>query len=78
MIYQLLLGIIIGYLYYQTMEKSLPTETNCSFMASPMTDYLAFAWGAMVIYYGNLYKNDILIFLGVTVIVEHVFQLLRK
>ena len=68
------IGIIVGCIYYEMMEKSIPTEANCSYMATPMTDYLAFMYGIIVIYYGYKYKNDILVFLGVTIIVEHIFN----
>jgi hypothetical protein len=78
MIVPLSCAVVAGYLYYNMMEKSLPTESNCSFMATPMTDYLAFLWGVIVIYYGHHYKNNVLVFLGATIIVEHIFQLMRK
>lgn len=77
--YAILLSVVAGYLYYDMMESSIPTESNCSFLASPMTDYLAFAWGLMIMYYGiRKYDNPILTFLGCSVIAEHIFQLKRK
>lgn len=74
----ILLSIILGTIYYQIMENSIPTESNCSYMAAPVTDLLAFIWGAIVIYYGFEYNNIILTTLGSTVIVEHIYQLKRK
>jgi len=48
-------------------------------MASPTTDYLAFLWGIIVMYYGYYkYDNPLLTFLGSTVIIEHIYQLKRK
>lgn len=78
MIYPVIAGVVGGCLYYNMMEKSLPDRANCSFIATPATDYLAFVWGAIVMYYGNVYKNDVLIFMGVSLIVEHIFQFMRK
>jgi hypothetical protein len=75
----LVLSVIMGTIYYQIMESSIPTDSNCSYMASPTTDYLAFLWGIIVIYYGYYkYDNPLLTFLGSTVIIEHIYQLKRK
>jgi hypothetical protein len=77
--YAILLSVVAGYLYYDMMESSIPTESNCSFLASPMTDYLAFVWGFIIMGYGiRKYDNPILTFLGCSVITEHIFQLKRK
>ena len=43
------LSIILGSAYYIMMEKSIPTESNSSYLATPATDYLAFLWGFIVI-----------------------------
>ena len=59
---EIIIAIIVGILYYKMMDASVPTESNCSFLANPLTDFLAFLWGAIVIYYGKLYKNKVLIF----------------
>tara|TARA_R110002074_G_scaffold352547_1_gene523972 strand:+ start:344 stop:577 length:234 start_codon:yes stop_codon:yes gene_type:complete len=75
---EIIIAIIVGILYYKMMDASVPTESNCSFLANPLTDFLAFLWGAIVIYYGKLYKNKVLVFLGATVIVEHICQFQRK
>lgn len=71
-------SIILGSGYYHMMEASIPTEANCSFMATPMTDYLAFLWGFIVVGYGFKYDNPILTVLGSSVIVEHIYQYMRK
>lgn len=76
--YAIIFSILVGTIYYQIMENSLPIESNCSYMAAPITDYLAFLWGVIVIYYGFEYDNVILTILGTTVIVEHIYQLMRK
>jgi hypothetical protein len=73
------LSIVLGSAFYVLMEKSIPTDSNCSYLASPVTDILAFAWGFIVMWYGiSVYDNPILTTLGATVIVEHVWQLKRK
>ena len=77
-IYAIILSILLGTIYYQIMENSIPTESNCSYMAAPVTDFLAFLWGAIVVYYGFEYDNVILTTLGATVIIEHIYQLKRK
>ena len=71
-------SILLGSAYYIMMESSIPTEANCSYLATPMTDYLAFVWGFIVAKYGIEYDNPILTGLGMTVIVEHVWQLQHK
>ena len=55
--YAILFSVILGYAYYEMMEASLPTETNCSYMAAPMTDLLAFLWGFVLMGYGVRYDN---------------------
>jgi len=74
----ILISLLAGTAYYYMMERTIPTEKNCSFLASPMTDFLAFVWGILVIYFGIQYDNEILTGLGASVIVEHVWQLTRK
>jgi len=76
-IYAIILSILLGTIYYQIMENSIPTESNCSYMAAPVT-FLAFLWGVIVVYYGFEYDNVILTTLGATVIIEHIYQLKRK
>jgi hypothetical protein len=47
-------------------------------MAAPMTDYLAFLWGFILVGYGFKYDNAVLTVLGASIVVEHIFQLKRK
>lgn len=72
------LSIVFGYIFFQMMEASIPTDTNCSYMASPVTDLLAFLWGFLLVGYGFKYDNAVLTLLGSSIIVEHIFQLKRK
>ena len=77
-LYAILFSVIVGYGYYQMMEASIPNESNCSYLATKMTDYLAFLYGFIVMGYAFKYDNVILTILGGTIIVEHIFQLKRK
>ena len=75
----LALSVIVGSAFYVLMEKSIPREANCSYLASPVTDILAFVWGFIVMWYGvYVYDNPILTGLGSTVVVEHIWQLKHK
>ena len=74
----IILAVVLGSAYYVMMEQSISTEANCSYLATPMTDILAFLWGVIVIGYGINYDNSILTTLGASVVVEHVWQLKRK
>jgi hypothetical protein len=73
-VYAILLSVLLGHAYYQMMEASIPTESNCSYMAAPMTDYLAFLWGFILVGYGFKYDNAVLTVLGASIVVEHIFQ----
>jgi hypothetical protein len=72
-VYAILLSVLLGHAYYQMMEAS-----NCSYMAAPMTDYLAFLWGFILVGYGFKYDNAVLTVLGASIVVEHIFQYMRK
>jgi len=75
----LILSVIAGSSFYVLMENSIPREANCSYLASPVTDILAFVWGFIVMWYGiYVYDNPILTGLGSTVVVEHIWQLKHK
>lgn len=75
MINTIILGGIIGAIYFYIMESSIPHYVNCSYVASVWTDILAFVSGAIIIYYGYFYKNRVLVLLGTTIITEHIMQL---
>jgi len=71
-------SIIIGTLYYFMMEKSIPKGSNCSFISSQWTDIFAFILGSIVVYKGHLYNDWGLVFMGCTIIVEHIWQYIPK
>ena len=72
------LCFIVGTSYYYMMESTIPEDSNCSFVASVWTDLLAFIAGAILIYKGIGYNDNIIVYLGGTVIVEHIWQLIPK
>lgn len=74
----IIIAVIIGTLYYQMMEASLPKESNCSFIATIWTDIIAFITGSIIIIKGVNYNDNFLVFLGLVIIVEHIWQLLPK
>ena len=69
---------VAGAGYYYVMESSIPTGSNCSFSASPMTDFLAFVAGVVLIERGLHYDSKLVSSIGVAINVEHVFQLSHK
>ena len=70
----ILYAILTGLIYFKIMEDSIPTESNCSYLASPLTDYLAFVAGAMLIAYDT---SPVATFIGTALITEHMMQLLK-
>lgn len=77
-IFLLIISFIMGTVYYYIMESSIPKKSNCSFIASPLTDIIAFIVGFFIIYKGYIYNDDILIILGSIIIIEHIWQLIPK
>lgn len=73
-IFTILLGFIIGTLYYRMMSKSIPKEVNCSFSANIWTDIFAFIAGFIMLYKGYFYDDVLVTLLGVTIITEHIWQ----
>ena len=74
----LAVNFVLGSLYYYMMESSLPKEENCSFISSIWTDLLAFGVGIIIVLRGRRYNDYVLAFVGGSVIVEHIWQLLPK
>ena len=53
------------------MESSIPKKSNCSFISSKWTDFLAFIVGFIIILGAYKYDDLILSGLGGAIIVEH-------
>jgi hypothetical protein len=70
----LIIGIIMGIIYYVIMEHTLPKNINCTFN-NYYIDIFAFICGILLLYMGyNLYNDYILICFGTGLIVEHILQ----
>lgn len=76
----ILIGVIVGVLYYYNMKLSIKKPyQNCSFISNIITDILAFLVGVVLIYYGFYkYDNNILIIIGIAIITEHILQFSYK
>ena len=67
MIEYVVVGAILGVGYYMMMERSIPEGSNCSFIASPLTDILAFGAAIALIY--RQPKDWVVVSIGVAIIV---------
>ena len=74
----IVLTFVFGTLYYYLMESTIPRDSTCNFIASPLTDIIAFITGSIIVYKGELFKDDVLIVLGGAIVVEHIWQLIPK
>ena len=69
----LIIGIIMGIIYYVIMEHTLPKNINCTFN-NYYIDIFTFICGILLYKGYNLYNDYILICFGVGLIVEHILQ----
>ena len=60
------------------MESTLPRDSTCNFITSPLTDIIAFITGSIIVYKGKVLNDDLLIVLGGAIVVEHIWQLIPK
>ena len=74
----LVLTFVFGSLYYYLMESTLPKDSTCNFIDSPLTDIIAFITGCIIVYKGNVLEDNILMVLGGVIVVEHIWQVLPK
>jgi hypothetical protein len=72
------ISFILGTIYYYIMEKNIPLDSNCSFISSKWTDIIAFTVGTIIIYKGYKYNDNLVVLLGGSIIVEHIWQLFPK
>jgi hypothetical protein len=81
-IWIIIIGFIIGTIYYKQMSASIPKESNCSFSANIYTDIFAFICGIVLLYYGltenDYYRSEMMIVIGVAIITEHIWQLVHN
>lgn len=71
----LLYSVIMGYVYFEHMNNTLPKDSNCSFVASVYTDIVAFLVGGYLAYFGATRKAPLVEIIGTAIIVEHALQL---
>ena len=77
-LYPVIISFILGTFYYYIMESSIPKKSNCSFISSKWTDFIAFIVGFIIILKAYKYDDLLLSGLGGAIIVEHIWQLLPK
>lgn len=77
-LYTFIISFILGTLYYYLMERTIPRESNCSFIASKFVDFIAFVCGFILIYKSVIYNDQLIGYIGGAIITEHIWQLLAK
>lgn len=78
LLFIIIFSIILGTAYYFMMEKSLPQNTNCSFISTIWTDIFAVFGSFIIIYFGIKHNENLLTLIGCFIIVEHILQAIRK
>lgn len=68
------LSVVLGSAYYFMMARSIPKESNCSFLATVWTDILATLVGAILMCRGVEGGDKVVSTLGMAIIVEHFWQ----
>ena len=68
------LGIVTGALYFAAGEATIPRGANCSYLAAPTTDLLAWAGGAWLMIQGYQTGNPEISFMGGALTGVHVSQ----
>lgn len=71
------MGALVGSVFWQVSESSVPKEANCSYVASAMTDVLAFAGGAYCAWQGIKLKSPGVAAFGSAVVTIHTAQYLK-
>ena len=74
----IVLSIILGTLYYLMMERSVPRNSNCSFISTIWTDIIAIIFSIVLIYKGYIYNDTLVTIIGGFILTEHIWQLLPK
>ena len=71
-------GVVLGGLFALVFwiynESSLPLDANCTWLASPGTDFLAFLGAALCVWRGRHHNDFLVAAFGACVIVIHVCQ----
>ena len=69
-------GGVFALAFWVFMESSLPPLSNCSYLASPGTDFLAVFGACLCIWRGRTYDDLVVSGFGACMIVIHALQFL--
>jgi len=67
-------AVLAGTAYFYAEEAQVPSGTNCSYLASPWTDAVATAGGAVCAYRGLKNNDPIVAGCGACVVTIHIWQ----
>ena len=67
---------VVGTAYFHAEEAQVPPDANCSYLASPVTDAVATAGGAMCAYRGLKNGDPWVAGFGACVVTIHIWQYL--
>ena len=70
----LIAGTVFGLAFFQLSEATVPTDANCSYLASPWTDAIATLGGAWCAKRGAELGDPIIAIFGSAVVAIHVMQ----
>jgi|TARA_R110000851_G_scaffold69937_6_gene156310 hypothetical protein len=71
------LGVASGIGYFQAGESAIPKDSNCSYLAAPVTDALALAAGALLLARGIADDEPAIAFIGTSIATIHAAQYLH-
>ena len=71
------LGVASGIGYFQSGESAIPKDSNCSYLAAPVTDALALAAGALLLARGIADDEPAIAFIGTSIATIHAAQYLH-
>ena len=67
-------GTAAGAIYFAIGESTIPKEANCTYLAAPLTDVLAWAAGASLMARGMKTRDPWIAFIGGSIVGIHVAQ----
>ena len=67
-------GTAAGTIYFAIGESTIPREANCTYLAAPVTDVLAWAAGASLMASGIRKRDPWIAFIGGSIVGIHVAQ----
>ena len=73
----LLIGAVGGFLYFRVEEAQVPSDANCSYLASPATDIMATIGGAWCMKKGVELDEPAIAGFGAAVVTIHLMQYLH-